>query len=152
MRAVVLAEIALPEFGAPTEQPAVPAATHAAGLAAAREKARAAGHDVIVVYADREHGGNIAYLTGFEPRFEEAMPVIGARDEPALVVGNECRGYARVSQVPVRAVLVPDDHHVGRPAPGRGHRPRDSLRRQDFDHGRADGGARRGGGRDGCRA
>ncbi len=105
MRAVSLAEIALPEFGVPTEQPVVPAATYAARLAAAREKARAAGHDVIVVYADREHSANIAYLTGFEPRFEESMLVIGARDEPALVVGNECRGYARVSQVPVRTVL-----------------------------------------------
>ena len=100
-----LAEVPLPEFGLPSEQPVVPAATYAARLAALRIKARAAGHDVVVVYADREHSANIAYLTGFEPRFEEAMVVIGARDEPALVVGNECRGYARVSQVPVRTVL-----------------------------------------------
>lgn len=105
MTAARLEEIALPEFGMPTEQPIVPAATYAARVAAAREKAAAAGHDVLVVYADREHSANISYLTGFEPRFEEAMLVIGARDEPALVVGNECQGYARISQVKVRTVL-----------------------------------------------
>ena len=26
--------------------------------------------DVLMIYADREHGANFAYLTGFEPRFE----------------------------------------------------------------------------------
>ena len=32
-----------------------------------------AGLDAFVVYADREHFANMAYLTGFEPRFEEAL-------------------------------------------------------------------------------
>ncbi len=30
----------------------------------------AAGLDFLVVYADREHSANLAYLTGFDPRFE----------------------------------------------------------------------------------
>ena len=100
-----LAEIALPDFGLPSEQPVVQAATYAARLGDARERSRAAGHDALIVYADREHSANIASLTGFEPRFEEAMLIIGTRDDPALVVGNECQGYAAVSQVPVRTVL-----------------------------------------------
>ena len=29
-----------------------------------------------VIYADREHFANLAYLTGFEPRFEEALAII----------------------------------------------------------------------------
>ena len=33
------------------------------------------------------------------------MLIIGTRDDPALVVGNECLGYAVISQVPVRTVL-----------------------------------------------
>lgn len=105
MSSARLAEIPLPEFGMPTLQPVIPAATYAARLAAVREKSANAGHDVLIVYADREHSANIAYLSGFEPRFEEALLVIGTRAEPALVVGNECQGYAQVCQIPARTVL-----------------------------------------------
>ncbi len=104
MSAVGLAEIALPDFGMPGAQPEIPVTTHAARVAAAGTRAEAAGHRVLVVYADREHSANIAYLTGFEPRFEEALLILGARAEPALVVGNECLGYAKTSRVPVRVV------------------------------------------------
>ena len=31
------------------------------------------GLDQLVVYADREHSANLSYLTGFDPRFEEAL-------------------------------------------------------------------------------
>ena len=30
----------------------------------------------LVIYADKEHGSNFEYLTGFIPRFEEAIQVI----------------------------------------------------------------------------
>ena len=100
-----LAEIALPEFGMPSEQPVVPAATYVDRINTVRRRSVAAGHDVLVVYADREHSANISFLTGFDPRFEEAMLIIGARDKPALVVGNECQSYAAVARVPVRTVL-----------------------------------------------
>ena len=32
----------------------------------------------LVVYGDREHFANLAYLTGFDPRFEEAVLIVGA--------------------------------------------------------------------------
>lgn len=32
--------------------------------------------DVLMIYADREHGANYAYLTGYEPRFEESVLVL----------------------------------------------------------------------------
>ena len=51
-----LAEVPLPEFGLPTEQPVVPAATYAARLAVLRSKARAAGHDIVVVLLDQHLG------------------------------------------------------------------------------------------------
>ena len=35
------------------------------------------GYDHIVVWGDREHSANIAYLTGFDPRFEEAVLIVG---------------------------------------------------------------------------
>ena len=53
-----------------------------------------------MVYADREHSANLAYLTGFDPRFEEAILVVGATGEPAILVGNEC--YAMAGAAPAR--------------------------------------------------
>lgn len=51
----------------------------------------------LVVYGDREHFANLAWLTGFDPRFEEAVLVVGGQSDPLLVVGNECEGYLPVS-------------------------------------------------------
>ena len=73
---VELAEIALPEFGLPHVEPTIPAATYAARVAAARQRASDAGYDVLIVYADREHFANMAYLTGFDPRFDEALLIL----------------------------------------------------------------------------
>ena len=44
-----------------------------------------AGFDAIIVYADREHCANLSYLTGFDPRFEEALLI--------LVEGRTPRDY-----------------------------------------------------------
>ena len=43
----------------------------------------------LLIYADREHGANFSYLTGFEPRFEEALLVIHRSGENFLILGNE---------------------------------------------------------------
>jgi Xaa-Pro aminopeptidase len=51
----------------------------------------------LIVYGDREHFANLAYLTGFDPRFEEAVLIISGGSLPLLVVGNECEGYLPVS-------------------------------------------------------
>src|ERR1700749_2824144 len=90
------AEITLPEFGLPREQPVIPAATYEARIAAARQRSAAAGYDVLLVYADREHFANLAYLTGFDPRFEEALLILVPGRPPQLLVGNEGMAYAAV--------------------------------------------------------
>jgi hypothetical protein len=101
-----LAPLTLPDFGMPDGRPEIPAAAYAARLAALRARARARGFDRLVVYADREHSATIAWLTGFDPRFEEAILVVGAdaRDEgePAILVGNECWGMAGAAPLPMR--------------------------------------------------
>ncbi len=51
----------------------------------------------LVVYGDREHFANLTWLTGFDPRFEEAVLIVAHRGDPLLVVGNECEGYLPVS-------------------------------------------------------
>ncbi len=61
-----------------------------------------------MVYADREHSAGMAYLTGFDPRFEEALLVVGEDERPAILVGNECYGMAGAAPLPMRRVLFQD--------------------------------------------
>ena len=106
MRAV-LEEVRLPDFGMPTEQPQVPAATYAARLAAFRDRLKARGHSAGIVYADREHSANMAYLTGFDPRFEEALLIARPRGDPVLFAGPENKGFAATAKVDLEVVLYP---------------------------------------------
>ena len=103
-----LAEIALPDFGAPDESPEIPTSVYADRLQRLRARADEAGHDVLVVYADREHSANLSYLTGFDPRFEEAMLIVGPTDEPAILTGNECYGTAGAAALAMRRHLFQD--------------------------------------------
>ncbi len=73
--------------------------------ASARTGAGPRGLDYLVVYGDREHSANIAYLTGFEPRFEEAMLLLAPQKKPVLVVGNEGWGYVGISPLDLERVL-----------------------------------------------
>ena len=69
----------LRDAGDPTGAPGVALPGRLARL---RERAGGRGYDRLVVYADREHSANLAYLTGFDPRFEEALLVVGAGGRP----------------------------------------------------------------------
>jgi hypothetical protein len=100
-----LADVSLPDFGPPGPEPNLPASLYAARLASLRSQAEDAGFDRIVVYADREHSANLAYLTGFDPRFEEAILVVGPDSPPAVLVGNECFGVAGAAPLPMRRHL-----------------------------------------------
>jgi Xaa-Pro aminopeptidase len=91
-----LNEIQLPEFGIPNQEPIIPPETYLSRIQFLREKAKEIGFDALVVYGDREHYANIAWLTGFDPRFEEVLLIIDIRKDgkPVLVLGNEGLGYA----------------------------------------------------------
>ena len=89
-----LAEIPLPDFGLPAVEPLLPPTIFAERLRRLRSAMDARGYDHLVVWADREHSANLAYLSGFDPRFEEAVLVVGASGDPAVLVGNECAGMA----------------------------------------------------------
>jgi len=103
-----LATVHLPDFGMPDVRPEIPPSLYAARTERLRERAEAAGYDRLVVYADREHSASLAYLTGFDPRFEEAILVLGPSGDPAILVGNECRGMAAAAPLPMRPVLFQD--------------------------------------------
>jgi hypothetical protein len=68
-----LAEVTLPDFGQPGSMPQLPADLYPQRLARLRARAAIAGYDSLVLYADREHSANIAWLTGFDPRSDRAM-------------------------------------------------------------------------------
>lgn len=65
------------------------------------------GLDALVVYADKEHGGNFEYLTGFIPRFEEALLVLHSSGEAVLVLGNENLKLAAHARLDNRVVHAP---------------------------------------------
>ena len=97
-----LAAIDLPDFGMPDEAPELAASLYQARLERLRARAREAGFDRLVVWADREHSANLSYLTGFDPRFEEAVLIVGAEGEPAILVGNENWGTAGAAPLTMR--------------------------------------------------
>jgi hypothetical protein len=100
-----LGRVELPGYDLPAEQPSVPAATYRARLAAAERAAAEAGLDALIVYGDREHFANLCYLTGFDPRFEEAMLILVPGRAPLLLVGNEGEAYAKVVPSGVEVLL-----------------------------------------------
>ena len=81
----------------------------------------ARGHGALVVYGDREHAANLQWLTGFDPRFEEAVLVVtpGAAH---LLAGNECFPYAGVSPLVgagrIEVHLVPSLSLLSQPREG----------------------------------
>ena len=103
-----LAEISLPGFGMPATTPEIPPALYASRLERLRARAEEHRYDRLVVYADREHSANLAYLSGFDPRFEEAVLVVAPTGEPALLVGNESFGMAGVAPLAMRRHLFQD--------------------------------------------
>jgi len=78
----------------PDARPEIPPPLYANRVERLRERAEVRRYDRLVIYADREHSANLAYLTGFDPRFEEALLVLGSEGQPAILVGNECHGLA----------------------------------------------------------
>ncbi|HKF84432.1 MAG TPA: M24 family metallopeptidase [Candidatus Limnocylindrales bacterium] len=103
-----LARVDLPDFGAPGPRPDLPDARYAERLHALRTRAAGRRFDHLVVYADREHSANLSFLTGFDPRFEEALLVVGRDLPPAILVGNECRATAGAAPLPMRVELFQD--------------------------------------------
>ena len=110
-----LSLVELPEFGMPEAMPDLPPPLYAARLQRLRERAEARRYDRLVIYADREHSANIAYLTGFDPRFEEAILIVGASGDPAILVGNECYAMAGAAPLPLRRHLFQDLSLPGQP-------------------------------------
>lgn len=68
---------------------------------------RAANVDYLLIYADKEHGANFEYLTGFIPRFEEALLILPISGQAFLLLGNENMKMAQHARIDATAVHVP---------------------------------------------
>ncbi len=110
-----LAPVDLPLLTRPDIAPELPAGIYPARIERLRERAAERRFDHLVVYADREHSASLSYLTGFDPRFEEAILLLGPGGVPALLVGNECFGMAGAAPLPVERVLFQELSLPGQP-------------------------------------
>ena len=69
IRTARLAALELPDFGMPLTEPIVPASVYADRMERLQARMAERRYDHLVVWGDREHSANLAYLTGFDPRF-----------------------------------------------------------------------------------
>jgi Xaa-Pro aminopeptidase len=120
---VSLAVVGLPELEVPEARPLIGPDEYATRMEALAGRATA---DRIVVYGDREHYANLAFFCGFDPRFEEALLVVGGA-RPQLLVGNEGWSYASIAPADVDVVLCPTLSLMGQDRSG-GPRLPDALR------------------------
>ncbi len=63
--------------------------------------------DALVIYADREHGANFEYLTGFVPRFEEALLILHKNGRAYILLGNEMYHMYEHSRIEATPIHVP---------------------------------------------
>jgi hypothetical protein len=113
-----LAAVTLPAFGSEELVPAIPPAVYRRRLDLATARMDAAGLDVLAVYGDREHFANLMFLTGFDPRFEEALLLLARDGRRLLLAGNECFGFLPDEAVGVPAELFQEFSLPGQPRGG----------------------------------
>jgi hypothetical protein len=110
-----LADIGLPDFGESGGRPEIPASRYPERLEQLQARMGSRGDDRLVLWADREHSAGISFLTGFDPRFEEAILIVGPDAEPAILVGNESWGTAGAAPLPMRRIRFQNLSLPGQP-------------------------------------
>ncbi|MGD0094741.1 MAG: hypothetical protein ABSE73_32930 [Planctomycetota bacterium] len=110
-----ICRVQLPDFGRPSELPEIPVAEYLSRLAQVTERMARRQLDVLAVYADREHFATLAYLTGLDPRFEEALLLLDRSGARRLLVGNEGLGYLPDPAVVKDVVLFQEFSLMGQP-------------------------------------
>jgi hypothetical protein len=103
---IVLRKVKFPRIGHPEEpRPEIPASVFAGRLKKTRKRMAERELDALVVYGDREHFANLAYLTNYDPRFEESLLIIFPSGKPILFVGNEGWGYSNIARLDIERRL-----------------------------------------------
>ena len=103
MRRIELAEVSSPPVDTPEERPRIEPEEFEARIDSLLAEVDA---DWVVVYGDREHAASLIYLCNLDPRFEEALLVVG-RDRRVLLLGKEDMGYTPIVPIEIEAVCCP---------------------------------------------
>jgi hypothetical protein len=109
---VIMRHVPLPEEVAAADPPAIDAREYERRC---DETLSRAGTEWVAVYGDREHSANLLFLTGFDPRFEEALLLLGPGDRRVLLVGNEGIVHAVVAGLPLEVELFQGFSLMGQP-------------------------------------
>lgn len=99
IKKVQLIDIDWPVFGVANRPVEISCIEFENRISSCLNKMNQSGISHVLIYADREHFANLAYLTGFEPRFEEALLLISQNRKPLLLAGNESFEYLSISPV-----------------------------------------------------
>lgn len=108
-----LVQLTLPDFGDELTLPLISPAEYETRLQGAVDRMTRSGLDFLLVYADREHFANLHFLTGFDPRFEEALLILDRRGNRTLLAGNEWIHYAPPPELHCRPVLFQEFSLLG---------------------------------------
>jgi hypothetical protein len=86
-----------PRFDPAPERVEIPLGEYEWRLGQLRDAMAARDLSHLVIYGDREHCANLLWACGFDPRFEEALLIVGRTGAPILLTGNECPAYLPIS-------------------------------------------------------
>jgi Xaa-Pro aminopeptidase len=103
-RTIDLVDVEPPPLELAEELPSTTAAELEGRIAALRA---ALDTDWIVVYGDREHSASLIFLCNLDPRFEEALLVLGPEKQRTLILGKEDVGYVPIVPIEVDVVCCP---------------------------------------------
>ena len=109
---VILRQVPLPDEVAAADPPAIDIAEYERRC---DETLAQAGTPWVAVYGDREHSANLLFLTGFDPRFEEGLLLLGPDKRRVLLVGNEGLVHAEVAGLPLEIELFQGFSLMGQP-------------------------------------
>ncbi len=101
MSSIHLKEVTLPDFGLSEELVEIPSYQFELRFQNTLLKMKEQQLDFLLVFADREHSANLAYLTNLDPRFEEALLLLDQNGRRKLLLGNECMGYTGICPIPL---------------------------------------------------
>ncbi|WP_341358672.1 hypothetical protein V5H98_12970 [Georgenia sp. M64] len=100
-----ITQIPEPNIGLPTTRPYVPVTRFLERRSLAIEAMQRHGLEALVVYGDREHAGDLHFLTGVDPRFEEGVFILLRTGDATVLLGNENLGYAPDPELGIRVLL-----------------------------------------------
>jgi len=108
-----LKTIPMPEIALPTVRPTVPVSEYARRIEETISAIREEGLDVLVVFGDREQSGDLHFLTGVDPRFEEAILLLDSNGKRSILLGNENQSVGPDPSLGVEQVLYQELSPLG---------------------------------------